>query len=391
MNKKTRISTIFSIIAIGLLLVGPQFVTIVSSKKTSVTINEAVESSVTVGKLGGSKSSKKTSVTINEAVESSVTVGKLGGSKSSKKTSVTYYEEAEYTVTIGKLDGARWALFMPDNWNGMLIIGCRGHMKKLPETFPTGMMPLFARYFMNNITRKLPPEWSDEKFAFAWSDYGEGGYCVKSGVIRTHQLTKYLVGKYHVSGTVFLYSLSMGGAIALTLAEKYPNLYSGVFDWFGTKNLTHSYYHKAFQAEQTDVEGFIEYFDDFNPPIPYEAYDHVINETTLEDRIIGQEQTRSEIELECGGTPDRKPKAYERRSPIDNPKVSIPIIVIHGTYDLSVPYVQSVDYCEAVNAVTEPDLCQLFTKEGGAHGGMWIFPELARFFDLVEWAEDLGT
>jgi hypothetical protein len=53
--------------------------------------------------------------------------------------------------------------------------------------------------------------------------------------------------------------------------------------------------------------------------------------------------------------------------------------------------VQSVAYCEAVNAVTEPDLCELVTKEGAGHGGPWFFVEMARFFDLVEWAEDLGT
>jgi pimeloyl-ACP methyl ester carboxylesterase len=343
LNKKTKISTIFSIIAIGLLLVGTQFVTVVSSKKPSV----------------------------------------------------TYDEEGEYSIIIGKLGGARWALYMPDNWNGMLIIGCRGHMHELPNTILTGMMPLFARYFMDDLTRRLPEEWRDERFAFAWSDYGEGGYCIKSGVIRTHQLTEYLVDNYDVSGKVFLYSLSMGGAVGLTLAEKYPDLYNGVFDWFGTKNLTHTYYHKAALAEQTTLQGIIDYFNGFNPPIPYDAYDDKINEdpddSNYQNYTIGQEQTRSNVELECGGTPDRKPKAYERRSPVCNPEVSIPIIVVHGTYDRSVPYVQSVAYCEAVNSVTEPDLCELVTMDGKGHGGMWIFPQLARFFDLVEWAEDLGT
>jgi pimeloyl-ACP methyl ester carboxylesterase len=339
LKKKIKNSTIFSIIVIGLLLVGTQFVTVVSSKKPLV----------------------------------------------------TYDEEGEYSITIGKLGGARWALYMPDNWNGMLIIGCRGHMSTLPVAFPTGMIRYFARYFMNDLTRKLPDEWDDEKFAFAWSDYGEGGYCIKSGVIHTHQLTEYLIDNYAVSGKVFLYSLSMGGAIALTLAEKYPNLYSGVFDWFGTKDLTHSYYHKAAQAEQTTLQGIIDYFDGFDPPIPYAAYSDAIDESNYQDHIIGQEQTRSNIELECGGTPDIKPKAYERRSPVCNPEVSIPILVIHGTYDRSVPYVQSVAYCEAVNAVTEPDLCQLVTMEGKGHGGMWIFQNLAKFFDLVEWVEDLGT
>jgi hypothetical protein len=29
--------------------------------------------------------------------------------------------------------------------------------------------------------------------------------------------------------------------------------------------------------------------------------------------------------------------------------------------------------------------------EGKGHGGMWIFQNLAKFFDLVEWVEDLGT
>jgi pimeloyl-ACP methyl ester carboxylesterase len=309
---------------------------------------------------------------------------------SPKKTTTSYNEVFEYTTIIGKLGGAKYCLYMPDDWNGMLIIGCRGYMHIRPSTFPTGFVSFLGRYFMDALPWHLPDDWNDERFAFAWSDYGDDGYCIKNGMIRTHQLTEYLIDKYDVTGKIFLYTLSMGGAVGLTLAEKYPNLYSGVFDWFGTKNLIDTYYHKLAISEFTTLQEIIDYFEEFDPSIPYSAYSSDINEGNYWDFINGRIDQVSDIEEECGSTPDKKPKAYERRSPFYNPEVSIPIMILHGTYDRSVPYRQSVAYCEAVNAVTEPDLCQLITINGGGHGGPWIYSQFATFFDLVEWAEDLG-
>ncbi|UCC58254.1 MAG: prolyl oligopeptidase family serine peptidase [Candidatus Bathyarchaeum sp.] len=269
---------------------------------------------------------------------------------SAKKRIEIYYPVGEYTQIIGTLENADYEILIPDEWNGMLVVACRGYTHDFPYVpFPPTEMPhaLIHLYGLGFV---------DAGFAWAWSSYGEGGFCIKEAMIRTHQMTEYLreylIENYDVPEKVFLWGFSMGGAVACLLGEKYPDLYSGVLDICGVKDLEEIYWLASMAGSTEHVE---------------------------------------DLEAECGGSPEEKPQAYERRSPIDNPEVSIPIIVIHGTADPKVPFYQSVNYNQTVNDATEPDLCKLYPIPGEGHGGpiSWGFALVVALPELVAWSNSL--
>ena len=264
---------------------------------------------------------------------------------SAKKPTVNI--EDGYTQIIGKLEKADYEILIPDEWNGMLIVGCRGHTADFSPwvPFPPTTMP-------NVLFHIMGLGFVEDGFAFAWSNYGEGGFCIKEGMIRTHQLTEFAIDNYGVSGKVFLWSFSMGGMIACLLGEKYPDLYSGVIDMNGPTDMTELY---------------------------------------MLASMVGNTDVLEEFETECNGSPEERPQAYERRSPIDNPELSIPVIIIHGTEDPLVPFAQSVAYEQAVNDVTEPDLCKLYPIPGEGHGGpvSWAFSRFVALPELVAWSNSL--
>src|SRR5512136_1020775 len=50
---------------------------------------------------------------------------------------VTYDSTGHYTRYVGVLGGADYEIFMPDNWNGHLVIGCKGFTLSTISPFPT--------------------------------------------------------------------------------------------------------------------------------------------------------------------------------------------------------------------------------------------------------------
>ena len=116
------------------------------------------------------------------------------------------------------------------------MVACRGYYDTEPPIADTNPLHFLGTTFMTAKALTGPaPAFSH--FAYAWSSYGEGGFCPKEGMISTHQLTEYIVEKYNVAGKVFLLGVSMGGEIAFLLGEKYPDLYCGVLDVCGVKDV----------------------------------------------------------------------------------------------------------------------------------------------------------
>ena len=151
------------------------------------------------------------------------------------KPEATYDATGQYTRYVGELGGASYELFMPDNWNGHLVIGIKGFTPTAMNSVPT-LESLnthtIGRYFMSN-----PLLVSDGgRFAYAQTSFGVIGFCMQKGIIRTHQLTQFIIDNYDVNGQIYLIGLSMGGQIASMLVDKYPSLYTGVLDICGNKD-----------------------------------------------------------------------------------------------------------------------------------------------------------
>ena len=115
------------------------------------------------------------------------------------RPNVTYDDTWQYTRYVGVLGGADYEIFMPDNWNGHLVIGCKGFTLSTITPFPT-LESLnthqIGHLFMN--TSALAPD--GKRFAYAQSTYDEIGFCMEAGMLHTHQLTEYIIDNFHVTG-----------------------------------------------------------------------------------------------------------------------------------------------------------------------------------------------
>lgn len=288
---------------------------------------------------------------------------------------------AAYTEINGTLSGGNYTLRIPspiDNWNRVLVIFCRGYSRAKPASpmSPTADM--------------LANDTISEGLAFATTDYGAGGSCIKKAMNATYELTQYIVSTYKVA-KVFLLGASMGGAIALLLGEKYPTVYSGVLDMFGMKNQTFAYDAGPSIVAMNDTE-LTKHLQGLNapiPPYPFSQYSQNIS-TVLQLYRDFISQACTDMVTETGGTPTQVPDAYREIDPLYHANISIPVITVHGTSDALVPYEWSLQYQAAVAAAGKSAWYRLYSVVGGQHGDPSMFPERRRHLtELVSWSEQL--
>ena len=111
--------------------------------------------------------------------------------------------------------GAFYRLVRPTNWNGSLVVYAHGFVGNGPVALP-GEGDL--------IVSLLAPQ----GFAVAFSSFSEIGWSVKDGAQRTFQLLGLFTSKFGSPSRVYVGGISMGGLIAIKLAEDHPNAFSGV-------------------------------------------------------------------------------------------------------------------------------------------------------------------
>lgn len=276
-----------------------------------------------------------------------------------KKPVVT--QEDGYNQYVGTLGGANYVIRIPDNWNGMLVVGCHGYMGgALLPWHPDAQFRMDC--WVDSSGKSLTLKLVDVGFAYAASSYGEGGWAIRKGMIRTHQLTQYVINRFGVTGKVFLVGVSMGSFV-LKLGEKYPELYDGVLDIVGQKNLTLAYY---------DLEALI------NGPL-FPSFPPLL-QSVLRQSIL-------DIEAACGGTPDDRQRAYERFSPVCYPDITIPVISIHGAQDPIISLENAYSYGTAVDDAGRSKYYREYTIDPGEHA--WdprvIDEALVRFYELVHY------
>ena len=119
--------------------------------------------------------------------------------------------------------GSTYGLFVPVNWNGDAVFYAHG-FKDIsdPISLPTKDS---AEAFRDRL--------GAEGYAVAWSSYSENGFAVKDGIQRTHQLRGLLASRVGKPERSFLAGTSLGGVVALALAEKYPDQYDGALTMCG--------------------------------------------------------------------------------------------------------------------------------------------------------------
>lgn len=111
--------------------------------------------------------------------------------------------------------GALYRLVRPTNWNGSLVVYAHGFVG--PE------QPVALPAEADSIVGLLAPQ----GFAVAFSSFSENGWVVKDGAQRTHQLLGIFKAAFARPTRVYVAGASMGGLIAVKLAEKHPRTYEG--------------------------------------------------------------------------------------------------------------------------------------------------------------------
>jgi pimeloyl-ACP methyl ester carboxylesterase len=116
--------------------------------------------------------------------------------------------------------GSSYALFVPHNWNGDLVVYAHGYvMPQLPLTLPA----------ISDLRNAL----GASGYAVAYSSYSENGFDLKDGAQRTHQLSGLFAEKFGAADRTYIIGHSLGGAITMYLAEKYGDQYDGALPMCG--------------------------------------------------------------------------------------------------------------------------------------------------------------
>jgi pimeloyl-ACP methyl ester carboxylesterase len=116
--------------------------------------------------------------------------------------------------------GSSYALYVPHDWNGDLVVYAHGYvMPQLPVTLPE--------------ISALRDAFGANRYAVAYSSYSENGFDLKDGAQRTHQLSGLFAAKVGRPEHTYIIGHSLGGAITMYLAEKYPNHYDGALPMCG--------------------------------------------------------------------------------------------------------------------------------------------------------------
>lgn len=112
--------------------------------------------------------------------------------------------------------GALYRLVRPSLWNGGLVLYAHGFVSR------EALVALPAEGDL--LISLLVPQ----GFAVAFTSFSENGWAVKDGAQRTHQLLGLFTSKFGAPVRVYIGGASMGGLIAIKLAEEYPGAFAGV-------------------------------------------------------------------------------------------------------------------------------------------------------------------
>ncbi len=114
--------------------------------------------------------------------------------------------------------GAQYALHIPREWNGDAVYYAHG-FRDIDS--PVDLRDQDQFYAFRDAL-------GAEGYAVAFSSYSRNGFAIKDGAQRVHQLRGLLASRLGAQPTRhFLAGHSLGGGIALALAERYPDQYDG--------------------------------------------------------------------------------------------------------------------------------------------------------------------
>jgi len=115
-------------------------------------------------------------------------------------------------------DGSLYAIWMPAEWNGGLVLYAHGIVEPFrPVAIPTTQDSFYV----------YRDAWLDRHFAVAASSYAENGWALESAVKSTHQLREVFREVAGKPERTFLVGHSLGSLAVAKLVEKHGDQYEG--------------------------------------------------------------------------------------------------------------------------------------------------------------------
>ncbi len=123
---------------------------------------------------------------------------------------------------IGEIENAKYKIYLPENWNGGLVMYAHGYetIGEEGEIFEE-VIDDFMKIF------------TSRGYAYAASNFRKQGLVIKEGIDDTEALRAYFAKKYGNPNLCFITGHSMGGIISLASIEKFPELYDGALPLCG--------------------------------------------------------------------------------------------------------------------------------------------------------------
>jgi pimeloyl-ACP methyl ester carboxylesterase len=151
--------------------------------------------------------------------------------------------------------GSLYQLYLPPQWNGTAVFYAHGIRDVLEP------VSLRDQDNLGLIRDQL----GQMGIAVAYSSYSENGYAEKDGVQRTHQLRGLFASAFGAPTRSLLVGHSLGGLVAINVAEKFAGQYDGVAAFCGVVGGT--------QAELDHMVTTRLLFDLFYPGVLPGSYD----------------------------------------------------------------------------------------------------------------------
>ena len=123
---------------------------------------------------------------------------------------------------IGELENARYKIYIPENWNGGLVMYAHGYESIGEEG-----------EIFDEVIDDFMQIFTSRGFAYAASNFRRQGLIIKDGIDDTEALRAYFSKKYGNPNLCFITGHSMGGIISLASVEKFPAFYDGALPLCG--------------------------------------------------------------------------------------------------------------------------------------------------------------
>jgi pimeloyl-ACP methyl ester carboxylesterase len=119
--------------------------------------------------------------------------------------------------------GALYALYRPADWNGDLVLYAHGYIRPQEAiALPTG-----------DFTEELRDSLLAHHYAVAYSSFSKNGYAIEEGMRGTETVAQIFAMRLGHPRRQFLIGHSLGGQIAMALAESRPWRYDGALTFSG--------------------------------------------------------------------------------------------------------------------------------------------------------------